>query len=296
MGGMARLILAMRNPDVDAFASMDSGILYPHPSGLPRSSPYYDPFALRIPWLHGMGNLNPNQPADSEKESLFDQAVYSNRYRLVAEGLPHADFTSYALVEGRREMAGSWPAGTPEAARRHGIVAEYVHEFFTAFLHQNVESVAFLSQDPNDVFPGMNMRLGHRAATPASIRYDEFVQAVVAGRAEEAINELRADAAAEPGHILLDETYLQRLAVSLLFTWGLAEEAMPVIELMIERYPSSASAQGLLAEGLILLEDYPAAIEVISRYLEQYPNDAGAQSRLEWLRSRNLEGVPSAQP
>src|SRR5690606_9714142 len=77
-GGMAGLILAMRNADVDAFASLDSGILYPHPSGLPRSAPHYDPFALRVPWLHGMGNLDPNQPADSENESLFDQAVYSN--------------------------------------------------------------------------------------------------------------------------------------------------------------------------------------------------------------------------
>ena len=289
MGGMAGLILAMRNPDVDAFASMDSGILYPHPSGLPRSSPHYDPFALRIPWLHGMGNVDPNQPADSEAKSLFDQAVHSNRYRLVAQGLAHGDFTSYALIEGRGEMPGYWAAGTPEGALRHGIVAEYVYNFFAAFLRQNAESAVFLSQDPNEAFPGSNMRFEHRAATPASISYDEFVQAVVVGRAKEATNTLRSVAVVEPGNILLNETYLQRLAVSLLFTWGLAEEAIPVIEFMAELYPSSVPAQVMLAEGQILVENYPAAIKVYSRYLDQHPNDTSAQSRLEWLRSRKLE-------
>ena len=33
----------MRNLDVDAFASLDSGIVFAHPSGLPRSAPDFDP-------------------------------------------------------------------------------------------------------------------------------------------------------------------------------------------------------------------------------------------------------------
>ena len=52
MGGMVGLILAMRNAGVDAFASVPAGILFPHPSGLPASSPDYDPLALQVPWLH----------------------------------------------------------------------------------------------------------------------------------------------------------------------------------------------------------------------------------------------------
>ena len=53
-GGMAGVLLAMRNRAVDAFASLDSGIMYPHPSGLPQASPSYDPAALRVPWLHAI--------------------------------------------------------------------------------------------------------------------------------------------------------------------------------------------------------------------------------------------------
>ncbi len=286
-GGMAGVILAMRNADVDAFASMDSGILYPHASGLPRSSPNYDPFALRMPWLHGMGNLDPSQPADSDKESLFDQAVHSNRYRLVVEGLPHADFTSYALVEDRHEMPRYWAVGTPAAAARHGFVAEYVYHFFAAFLNQDAESVAFLSRDPNDVFPGSNMRIAHREATPASITYDEFVQAVVAGRAEEAIDRLRSAVATEPSNVLFDEAHLLRLAFSLLYTWGLAEESVTVLEFAAERYPSSGQVQGRLFDAYLAAENYTRATELLGKYVEQNPDDARAKAQLEALRSKS---------
>jgi hypothetical protein len=50
------------------------------------------------------------------------------------------------------------------------------------------------------------MTLEHRSAAPASISYDEFLRAVITGRADEAIRELRAAAAVEPNHVLLRES------------------------------------------------------------------------------------------
>jgi hypothetical protein len=165
LGGMAGLILAMRNPDVDAFASI-SGILHPHPSGLPRSLPSYDPLALRIPWWHGMTDTDPNQPPDSDAISLLDQAVHSNRYKLVADGMRgHVDFSSYALIEERLAVA-NWPAGSAESAARYRIIAAYLYNFFAAYLMQRSESVLFLSQDPMIAFPGSRMRIEHREAAP----------------------------------------------------------------------------------------------------------------------------------
>src|SRR5207247_1200270 len=64
MGGMAGVILAMRHPGVGAFASLDSGIVYPHPSGLPQASPSYDPLALRVPWLHAAPLRPVERPQD----------------------------------------------------------------------------------------------------------------------------------------------------------------------------------------------------------------------------------------
>lgn len=287
MGGMVGLILAMRNPDVDAFVSLDSGILYRHPSGLPRTLPSYDPFALDIPWLCATGVVNATPPPHSQAKSLFEQAVHSNRYLLFAKAMGHVDFTSYALVEGRRAVPGYWAAGSDEVAANHRIVANYVYNFFAAFLRHDAESLALLSQDPKRAFPGSKMTLAHRAATLPSISYDEFVQAVVAGKGEQAIDKLRSIAAAEPDNYLLGETHLERLAFSLVYTWGLVEEAIPVMKFTVERYPSSVTAERRLLEGYLLVQDYPAAITLLRRYVEQHPKDAYAQSQLKSLLSRN---------
>ena len=280
-GGMAGLILAMRNPDVDAFASLDAGILYPHPSGLPVSSASYDTSALRVPWLHATPPRGVTPPPDSGVDSLMDTAVHVNRYLLVTEGIEHVDFTSYSLIEARQAMPAYWGEATPERAARHAVVAEYIHSFFAAFLKSDTDSLASLARDPEEAFPGSGMSLEHRAAVPVSIGYDELVQAVLGGRAEPAVADLRLTGARSDD---LDEAHLGRLVVSLLFTWGLAEEAIPLIQYMAEQYPSSVQARTLLAEAYVLVGNYAAAIDVLSEHVRQHPDDLRALSRLEQVR------------
>ena len=45
----------------------------------------------------------------------------------------------------------------------------------------------------------------------------------------------------------------------------------------------------MLADGYVLVEDYPAAIEVLNKYIREHPNDAGAQARLEQVRKLELQ-------
>lgn len=129
------------------------------------------------------------------------------------------DYTSYALIEGRREMIGYWGAAEPEAVQGHKAVSRYISNFFAAFLTQDLESRAFLLQDPRELIPGTVMTLEHRPAASASITYEEFVQAVLAGQADYAIDEVRKLRASQPDHVLLNETYLERLVWSLRNTW-----------------------------------------------------------------------------
>lgn len=286
MGGMAGLILTMRNPDVDAFVSVSSGILYRHPSGVPMDSPHYDPLALRVPWLHSMPTAWTTQEQDSESESLFDTAVYSERYLLLTEEMGHVDYTGYALIDGRAAMGGYWAASDPAGAKGFKAVAQYIATFFGAYLARNPESLAFLSQDPKETVPGSTMTLEHRPAVPLSITYDEFVQAVIAGQAEQAIEKVRLLRDTQPDHILLNDRYLQRMIWSLRDTWGLVDQALPVINFMVELYPESINAQTMLAEGYIDMGDYPAAIKIYSRLVEQNPDNDSFKSRLEWLQSQ----------
>ena len=48
---------------------------------------------------------------------------------------------------------------------------------------------------------------------------------------------------------------------------------MPVLEFIVELYPTSDNALYMLAEGQIELGDYSAAIEVYNKLLEFAPDD-----------------------
>jgi cytochrome c-type biogenesis protein CcmH/NrfG len=67
-------------------------------------------------------------------------------------------------------------------------------------------------------------------------------------------------------------------------TWGLSEQAMPVIKFTAELYPASVNTQWMLAEGHKDVGDYAAAIEAYNRLLEQNPDNDYIKSQLEWLK------------
>jgi len=284
MGGMAGVTLTMRHPDVDAFASLDSGIVYPHPSGLPQASPGYDPLALAVPWLHAAPLRPVERPQDSSVKSLFDTALNSNRYLLVTEGMSHDAFTSYALIAGRHAMPAYWGEPASDSPRRYHIVAEYVANFFGAFLRQDSASLAWLARDPRDEFPDAHMTLEHRAAAPPALGYDDLVRMILDGNGEAAVERLRSANNAELSRIGLDQSHLERLAVSLVYTWGLAKESVPLLLYTAERYPASVQAQAILVDCYVTLENYAGAVDVLTKLIEQYPNNPGARTRLEQVR------------
>jgi dienelactone hydrolase len=253
LGGMAGVVLAMRNRDVDAFVSLDSGIQYPQASGLPRASPHYDPRALRAPWLHAASRAD-GPPPPAGTQALFDEAVHSERYWLRIADLEHGNFTSYALVSNRGAAGGYWSAATPASTAMHRAVAEWVLHFFAAHLMSGEVSWALLDRALRGLPPDTGMTLDFRAATPAPIDYDEVVRKVLSGEADEAVAGLRALAASSPAHPLLSEFSLARLCVSLLYTWNLPEETLPILQFAVELYPSSQAAKASLAETERMIE------------------------------------------
>jgi dienelactone hydrolase len=283
MGGMAGVVLAMRNRDVDAFVSLDSGIQAPHASGLPRSSSSYDPLALRVPWMHIAHPRNDQMPPGVEAKRLFDEAVHADRYVINTTALGHADHTSYGLVEGRGAVANYWQPGTPAGAAAHRAVAEYVRRFFAA--HLTGGSFELAQGDVRQTLADAEATLEHGTAVAAPIGYDELVRKLVGGQSDEAIAELRALAAASPSHALLTEFSLQRLAVSLLFSWNLPAQTLPLVEFTRELYPMSPGVAMMLGEAQVLVGDKAAAIATLERLLEQRPNSPAVQVRLEALRA-----------
>jgi dienelactone hydrolase len=283
MGGMAGVVLAMRNRDVDAFVSTASGIQVPHPSGLPRASTSYDPLALRVPWLHIAHPRNDQVPPGVEPRRLFDDAVYADRHMLNTTALGHTDYTSYGLVDDRGAVPNYWAPATPAGAAAHRAVVDYVRRFFTAHLVGG--SFELAEGDVRQALADPAATLQHRTAVAAPIGYDELVRKLVGGQGAEAVAELRALAAASPSAPLLTEFSLQRLAVSLLFTWNLPREALPLVELTQELYPQSPGVAVMLGEAQASAGDTAAAIATFERLQERMPGNPAVQARLEQLRA-----------
>jgi predicted Zn-dependent protease len=128
--------------------------------------------------------------------------------------------------------------------------------------------------------------LEHRTAAAGPIGYDELVRKLIGEQGNEAVADLRSLAATAPSHALLTEFSLARLAVSLLYTWNLPEQALPLVEFTQELYPASPSATMMLGETQAMLGNTSAAIATFEQLLERMPGNPAVGARVEELRSQ----------
>jgi tetratricopeptide (TPR) repeat protein len=148
------------------------------------------------------------------------------------------------------------------------------------------ESLAFLSGGSQQAMAESGLAIEYRSATPAPITYAQFVDALLTGDGASAIDEVRDLQGTQPTNILLNDFYLFRLAYSLLYSWGLSDEAMQLSKLNVELNPSSTLAAQGLSRSYVDRGDYAAAIELYRRLLEKNPDENNVRRTLEWLQNQ----------
>jgi len=287
MGGMSAVVLAMRNPDVDAFASVDAGILFGHasaiPSGIPFSSPHFDPARLRSPWLHATQRAFASPPPGEEGSSLFDHAVHADRYLILVDGMRHADFTSYALVQDRAPIRGYWQPEKGGEKESYEALSLYVSNFFRAYLAGDDDRREFLSKDPDQVVPGIELTVEHRAPSPSGPTHADFLNALLAGdvsAATEMATAIHKDRSDSPH---LEEPILIRLGFHLLSSWGMSDEGIAVLRLNTDLHPQSVSTWETLGDGYLWIDDRERAGPCFRKVLELDPENERAQRILDWM-------------
>lgn len=143
MGGIAGLILTMRNADVDAFASLDSGITAAHNLRLVKAMPDYDPARLRVPLLHATHPVEElARFGVNEDVSFIDAARQSTRLILRFPNVRHADFTSRSAIE--LAAANMQDEATITRRRSFETISQNLLIFLDAHLKNNRNSLAIL--------------------------------------------------------------------------------------------------------------------------------------------------------
>lgn len=287
-GGMAGLVLVMRNPEVDAFVSLDAGILYEHPMGIPQGHPQYDENLFRIPWLHMTQTKVVVGRGSGDATSLLDRKPYGDSYLVLLETTSHGDFTSYADFGVTRAVPGYWGPVTHDAGPVSRAVNTYCRTFLDAYVKDHEWAHAILEKDPSDLgLAGAVSNIERRAGKPRPPYPDELVQQIIEQGMQAARPSIEAARVAHPDEALFEEDILNWLGYHFLYWWGRESEAVKVFELVVDVFPESANAYDSLGEAYAFTGDRERAIASYRRSLELNPENSNAVRALEGLEDSN---------
>jgi pimeloyl-ACP methyl ester carboxylesterase len=285
LGGMAGLILAMRQPEIRAYLSFDSAILDKHYTGLPLTHPQYREERFRIPWMHMMqARFIRTAESRAEAPSLFERKAFGPSFLVHVPTTSHGGFSSYAVLGIDRAVPGYW--GPPAADQR--TVYEGICRAELAFLDAYIkgdrrgldECVRAASSAGAD---GPVFRIERKDGPAGPPPEAELVDLIIRKGMREAGPAIAAARAAFPGVTPIDESVLNWLGAHFLYWWGREEEAVAVFELNASLYPGSWNAHDSLGEAYAALGRKDEAIRSYERSLELNPDNGNARAALERL-------------
>jgi pimeloyl-ACP methyl ester carboxylesterase len=291
MGAMAALVLAMRNPDVDALATTDGAILHGR-LPIPAAAAHHDPRQLRVPWLHATQRAFGTRPEGHQGLDLFADAVFAERYLVLADEMGHWDFTSFALIPQRAPVMGYWPPARPAEGERYAVVVDYVRSLFSAYLMDDEAARKRLAAIPDKTARELGFTVEHRPASPSPPTYSDFLNALVSADLERAERVAASLKDLDSEGSLLDEARLNRLGYHLLAGWQLADAAVLVFRLNSELYPQSANVWDSFGEGLLASGDGEAAAACFRKVLELDPGNQRAEQLLEQIEKAQRGAAP----
>jgi hypothetical protein len=281
LGGMAGLLLSMRNPDIDAFLSLDSGILLKHFSGLPHSHPHYREERFTIPWMHitqkrFAENLRNNQ----RTTSLFDRKYFGESFLISVDTDNHGLFTSYAMFAMQNPVAGYWGPIQNNLSSLYQEIYRYSLTFFDGYLKQDAKAVSKLTKITTDSLITIKYQAGH-TAPPSK---DEIIHLIIQNGFSEAEPVIEQVRKSYSDSLLFDENGINWLGYHFLYWWGRQDEAIKVFHLNTLLFPKSPNTFDSLGEAYLITGNREKAKESYQRSLELNPENQNAKAVLEQMK------------
>ena len=276
MGGVVALLLAARNPNVDAIVGLDPSIRAPRFVELVTRAPQFEPRNIRAPLLSlQSGNAS---EASAQDTTVVHALRFADRYVALVGNAAHGDFSDFAAyadlfgldVQGRTAV---------EARQSHAAVSKAVLAFFQSVLRGDSASFSTALR----AAPLLRMQFRPRLAAPSE---RDFANMVIRHGYERARVELQASQAGNPGIDLIDQPTLNRLGYGLL-EQGNAPAAVGVFRLNVDAHPRSADAFDSLVDGLLGARDTTGAIAACQQLLTVLDADStlSADVREEYRRN-----------
>jgi tetratricopeptide (TPR) repeat protein len=269
--GLAQLVLAMRHPDVDAVALLESIWRAPDNTTSYQEVPAYDPLVLRAPLFYAY-SLNLGRDTNEHIADLAAMRYAPTSLLYLGEPkMTHADFFTEGMVLAtvleRRAPARA------ALARASQAIYGYQRTFFDAYVKGDAGAVARVATAPAVPRGGSMIELVHTPAIVPALSRSEL-QAGMTGDPATALARARADLARDPKAPVFEEAWLNQTGYGFLQRNQQAA-AVAVLTLASEAYPQSANTLDSLSEVLEAAGRRSEALAAAERALALLPGDTG---------------------
>ncbi|MBU1099655.1 MAG: hypothetical protein KKA84_04545 [Bacteroidetes bacterium] len=282
MGGMSALTMCMRNNSIKAFVTTDAGIVFPHSSGLPGSSPNYNPASFSIPWMHMTRASSYYAELSTNKEtSLYEQKISGDSYLVLFDTAPHVNFTSYSLFGIQENVPGYWSSAESIFPSTYMTVCNKTLAFFDYYLKGMDSSLSLLNfKDPDSE---ILYEVISKKGVDRGPEFEAFSERITVNGIESAIDFFMNVQNTYLDNKLADEERINELAYKYLYFWSNTKIAISLFELNVNTFPDSPNVYDSLGEAYYITGNRELTIKNYKRALELNPENKNAKLVLDEL-------------
>jgi len=276
-GGLASLILQMRNFNIEAVASLAG----------------WNISADRIEFVNQIQHYAINRMAKPllqvyyEDDQLFnldlvDSLKYSDRYLVKLAEAPAGGFTSYPAIQSYMDTLNV----TKTISRpNYDLTCEYLLEFYDLYLNNKDIELSFT----NDKAAPMEFEFNEAMELPPTS--DQFVGIIQSQGGQKAVELYYKFNESDPGSITFPEATINFVAYQAMQR-GQNDDALALFKLNANTYPNSANVWDSYSDGLQAIGNNAGALDCYKKVLEVLPNDTliGEQF-IETLRTNAEAGI-----
>lgn len=286
MGGVAQLLIAGRNSNVDAVIGLDASFRGASWVGLVTGSPYFHIRRLTAPLLALQSGHA--QAVANESNLVLDSMHFAPRYIGRIPNVTHGDFSDFAM------WASLFPVRivdrtAVQALAGHEMIVRTVATFLDAVLKHNEAAMTTLRSDSVRIAK-LDVREPAQVPTEA-----EFMVLLQREGLEPAVQQYRALKRQYPALSIIDYTAFSRLAYAALREQK-QDLALKAFQLNAGIYPSLADAFDSLADGYIAKGDSVAARAAYQGVLRVLPADSTLTPGQQKEYRERAEGFIRARP
>ncbi len=274
-GGLASIILQMRNYNIEAVASLAGWDISFDQKEFVNQNSHFDINRMSKPMLQVY--YEDNELFDLD---LIDSIKYSDRYMLKLAEAPAGGFTSYPTIQSFMDTLNA----TKTVSRpNYELSGKYLLNFFDHFLADG-KSLIVAKTAGDHLF---EIKKGN-ALPPTSDQFVGIIRSQGGVKAVEIYNKFND---ADPGSITFPEATINFVAYQAMQE-GSNDNAIALFKLNAETYPNSANVWDSYSDGLQVIGDNAGAIGCYQKVLEVLPNDTliGAQL-METLKTNAEAGI-----